>query len=327
MSFLKEKLVFILIFIFTPLISSGQLFNPENFNFIVTPQTPGSNEEVVVSIQSFSVDLNRSNISWFLNSELQKSGPGESTLAIETGDLGTVENIRVEVDTGLRKISESISIRPTELDIVWEANTYAPIFYKGKRLYTKESYLNITAIPNFINSNGQRILENSLIYTWKLNGRTLQDKSGIGKNFVFIKGSLFGKNESVSVTVESADGNFINEKSVSINSVQPLMVFYQKDPLYGTLLNKSIESTFLMKGEEFSIFASPFFISGNNLSDNLISLSWLVNGQPTINQTNEPNTIVFRKNGSVGGLARISLQASHAENIVQSAEKEIMISF
>ena len=53
-----------------------------------TPTNLGPNQFATAILESYSTDINRANISWFLNGKLEKEGVGEKTLLFKTGNLG-----------------------------------------------------------------------------------------------------------------------------------------------------------------------------------------------------------------------------------------------
>jgi len=294
----------------------------------VRPKFPGPNSQVTINITSHFTDLNSANISWGLNGQRMIEGIGERNFSFVTGDLGSVQNIDIIVDpSDSSAFLRRITIRPTEVDIIWESDTYVPNFYKGKQLYSQRSILRLTAMPYFINSNGNKISDDSLIYTWKVFERNLSNSSGYGKNSAVISGTRFEKGEKITLKVESSDKSYVTEKTINIGSVDPKIVFYQRDPLYGNLFNKAIEGEFELKGQEFTVFASPFFVSGKNILNEFLSFSWFVNNLPGNGLSEEPNVTTLRRDIDSAGTAIVSFSAQHQGNILQSAKNSFVVSF
>ncbi len=317
----------------SPLVVFGQFESPvgnisEILSIEVNPKFPGPKSQVTVRITSHFTDLNTAKISWEINGEKITEGVGERVFSFQTGELGSVQNIDIIVDpTDSSAFLRRITVRPAETDIIWESDTYVPNFYKGKRLYSQRSVLRLTAVPHFINPNGSRFSEDSLIYSWKVFERNLINNSGYGKKNIAISGTRFEKGEKITLKIESSDKSYVTEKMISIKSVEPKIVFYHKDPLYGILFNKSIGEKFELKGQEFTIFASPFFVSGKSLLNEFLNLSWLVNNLPGNGLSEEPNVTTLRREVGSAGSAVVSFRIQNQENILQSAENKFVVSF
>ncbi|MFQ5754351.1 MAG: hypothetical protein ACE5HI_20410, partial [bacterium] len=143
--------------------------------FDVSPENPRPGQIVTVAIESFSVDLDRaSSITWLVNGEAVNRGAGVKQIQFETGELGSVSVVDVVVrGTDIGTVSESVTIRPTEVDLIWEAGVYTPPFYSGKALPSSESEITIVAVPQLVTSSGNKLKSSDLIFTWKKDGKVL----------------------------------------------------------------------------------------------------------------------------------------------------------
>jgi hypothetical protein len=116
------------------------------------PVRPEPNQTVTVSIESYATDLSRSTISWYLNNVLTKEGTGLKQFTFKTGRAGSVSNILIVVKTSEGALlQETLNIHPASLDLVWEAQSYTPPFYKGKAFYPYQGTVKVVAMPNNCN--------------------------------------------------------------------------------------------------------------------------------------------------------------------------------
>src|SRR3989338_635002 len=101
----------------------------------ISPEHPRPGESVMVSVESYNIDLNRSEAHWFVNDKPIKTGTGGKQLQVLAGRNGEATSVRVVVlgENGTT-YSASIIFRPAEVNLLWQAESYTPPFYKGKAL-------------------------------------------------------------------------------------------------------------------------------------------------------------------------------------------------
>ena len=133
----------------------------------VIPKIPAPNQEVLVTLESFSADLNRAEIVWFLNGKRQQRGTGLKTLQFKVGEVGSSSRLNITITTQTGKIiNEELIFRPADVDILLTAHTYIPPFYRGRALPSSKSKITLTAVPKFVTTNGTRLSPDNLVYTW-----------------------------------------------------------------------------------------------------------------------------------------------------------------
>ncbi len=289
----------------------------------ITPQFPGPNELVSIRIENYNQDLNALEISWTLDGKFQKKGVAEKNFQFTTKGLGSVSNIKISSTA----FSKEIIIRPTGMDLMWQTNGYTPPFYKGKAMYTYQSFVDFIAMPYFTTTSGTQIDPKTLVYKWSRNGTPLGNVSGYGKNIFKTNGGVLAKPLTVSVEVSTIDGSMKSQKTVSLKSNEPEIVFYENHPLYGILYNKAIPSQFDMSKKELSISSAPYFFDVKRKDDSSLSYTWSMNGKKLENQT-KPDSLVLRKpDSTTGGEASISVAIQKIENTLQYANKSVKILF
>jgi len=205
--FYKILFIITLLFFIAPLISNAQaLFTSEDISAVITPESPGPNQNVAVQIESFNFDLNKATISWYVNDKLLQSGVGITTFQFTSGALGKTTKLTIIANDGKNRITKNLTFYPAEVNIVWEADSYTPPFYKGKAMYPNQGDIKIVALPNFIDKNGASLSPTKLAYTWKKDGTTLGSQSGYDKQAIVVPGGIMSRPFSVEVSVSSADG-------------------------------------------------------------------------------------------------------------------------
>ena len=107
----------------------------ESFLGIKTiPKNPGPNQKVVASLDFYLTDLKKANVAWYLNGKLIEKKIGKTSFEFKTGNLGSLSVVNVVVDTFEGEVfQEEIAVRLAEVNLVANAETYIPPFYKGRK--------------------------------------------------------------------------------------------------------------------------------------------------------------------------------------------------
>mgnify|MGYP001210055915 CR=1 FL=1 len=291
------------------------------------PNFPGPNQEVSMRVQSFSIDLNRSEVAWFVNSSLIARGIGQTEASFITGELGSQSSIEVIVQTRSGALfTKQFTIRPTEVDLVWEGETYTPPLYSGKALPAADAEIVVAAFPTFITQNKNTVDPSTLIYTWKQDGKVLGRLSGFGKQSVRVSGPKFFQSTTVSVEVETQSGALTGRGVTQIDAVEPTIFFYESHPLLGIRYERAFINQVTFTNEEISLVASPYFISAKNLDDSALKYEWRINNRETV-LDGVPGKITLERPEEVSGTASIQLSIQHLEKLLQSAARRLIIRF
>src|SRR3989344_4791386 len=134
--------------------------------FSLSPAYPGPREEVHVSAKTYSFDINTVSLSWYVNGKLVTSGKGITEITVTTGSIGTPTTIQVteRPPTGTR-YDKTLTLWPSDLEVLWHANTYTPPGYRGKALPVRGSTITYTALPLMAAETGYYDLK-TLLYEW-----------------------------------------------------------------------------------------------------------------------------------------------------------------
>lgn len=322
-----------LIFVFNE--AGAQLKSPnpndikDSAEIIITPASPGANENVFVKIESFSFDLNSSEIIWALDGAIKSKGLGKKSFSFQTGKIGSVSLIKAVIKTKEgRTIEKSLVVRPAGVDILWEANSYAPPFYKGKALYSYQSFITVIAVPNIINSSGAKINPGNLTYKWTKNSKVLGDVSGYGKNKFSFSKTVLSSPAEIEVEVMSSDKKIKASGSITLEPTEPKILIYENNPLYGIIYERAVDGEYKLDGSEITLIATPYFFSREDTSGEKIKYNWNMNGR-RINDKQDARQATFRNAEGGKGSTRISvdLQNENSGKELQSARTDVLLNF
>ncbi len=299
---------------------------PDNFSVEVRPQNPAPGEKISLTAVSYSTDLNRAEISWFLGKNLASSGKGKTTFEFSAGKAGSVSEVTVFIKTAEGgTITKDIVIHPAGVDLVWEADSYTPPFYRGKALYPYQGLVKVIAMPQIAGGNGLPINPKELVYTWKKDGEGTSNSSGYGKNIFYFNGGVPLRASAVEVIVSSLDKKYSASAEIEIKPQSPFVGLYENNPLYGLLLNKEISRGFNLTNEEVKVSAIPYFFGVKRRKSFDLEYAWSMNNKSVSGQME--NDVIFRQNNENGGETGISLEIRNNEKIFQFANALIPVYF
>ena len=325
-----KKVIFIVSFIasfFLGINASAQTIDlTQNLSVTQTPERPRAYDNVSISIESYLVDLNSASIAWSVNSKLIEKGTGNKTFKVKLGGVGslTTVGLSIRARTG-ESIDKTFAFRPAEVDLLWEAQTYTPPFYKGKALFSNQGRLRVVAVPNFRDSNGKTLPANNLIYTWKQDGQVLGDLSGYGKSTLIIDGPLLPRLTTISVETMTPDSQLVAEDVVSLRSLSPMILFYENNPLYGVMYHQAMGYNFTLKGSELTLAAEPYFFSGDTKTGSETNFTWKLNDNVVFGTDN--GEITLRNEKAQTGQSSLTLEITNSQKIYQSARQTLFLNF
>lgn len=294
----------------------------------MSPENPGPNSTVNVSVNSYATNIDASTITWKINGKTINSGVGEKNFSFSVGDTKTTTVLDIVVETTTGEIIEkTFNVKPTSVDIIWESEGFVPPFYKGKSLFSYQNKITIIAIPHITNKDGQEIMTNKMVYSWAKDGSALTEASGFGKNsFSFIP-SVISRPFTIEVTVSATDSDGVGYANIYLAPSDPFILFYRKDPLYGIGFQKALQGNIGLGGsKEIATVGIPMFFGTTKATSADLIYKWSINGSP-INNGQPPSTQVFRQNGDVSGTSKISLSIESNNKILQYASNSFNLVF
>ncbi|HMP67324.1 MAG TPA: hypothetical protein PKA60_01065 [Candidatus Paceibacterota bacterium] len=296
----------------------------EQFSINTDTRNPSPNQTVGVSVVSYQIDLKKQNIRWFLNGVSQGDGIGMTHTSIKIGGIGSTNNIRAVVtlqDGG--SIEKTISIKPFNLDILAEADTYVPPFYKGKALASNQSNYRFIAVPEFFNANGTRIPNSQIVFNWKIGDRNDLANSGPGKDVYFYINDIISR--PVHVTLEASPINSTESVSTSriFGFTNPKIVFYEESPLFGTILERAMTDEIILFSKEIQIKAEKYFFDRNSM--NSLTNEWVLNSKK--NDALKNDLITFRRVDDKPGQINISARIYNPAKLNQFSSNNFVMTF
>ncbi|MEK7569074.1 MAG: hypothetical protein AAB497_03095 [Patescibacteria group bacterium] len=288
----------------------------------VSPQNPGPNEQITITIESYLADLRKATIKWLVNGKVASQGLGQTVFRFQNGSSGKTTSVSVSIVTNTGDaIERGFSFTPVGVAILWEASTYTPPFYKGKALMVPQAQVRVAAVPD-IGSATNPFGAGNLVYTWEKNGLVHEGSSGFGKNVFSFTGPTPFNGIDVRVRVSSLDDTMNSEMRVSVPLSRPFILFYEKHPLLGVLYNKPLSDKFTLDKQEFSISAEPFFFSNEESEYSTIRYNWAVNGN-TVQSSGR--TLTFRNDTGAKGESAVSLSMRGIKQTSQSASRDLKV--
>ncbi len=304
----------------------GQGIPGAGVNVSIQPKNPGAFQTITISIESFSTDLNQAEIKWYLNGSLQKEGRAIKNFTTETGAIGNVLTVEAIIKTkNLGVLAKKVTITPAEVEIIEQADSFIPPFYKGKARASTEGNVTLIALPSFISSSGKKVSSDNMIFKWKRNGSALPDQSGLGRNSIAVKVPYI--KEAVvkfEVEVSAPEHNLIATKSHFVEPENPQIIFYENNPLLGVVFNRALKETFNLNKDEISIIAYPFAFNGNIINNDDSNFSWRVNGNK-VSPAGKRNIITLRRPANTKGISSASLSIENSKRIFESASQSLKI--
>ena len=326
-----RKIYFPLLFLifFSVFVSTqGQTNNENNAITLSTnPKYPGALQSVTITASSFQVDLNKTYITWSIDGEVKLSGMGKNSFSFTTKGVGNESVVKLSADTQtFGKIAKEIIITPTDLDILWEANTYVPPFYKGKALPSSQSSVRVIPFPSFVGKDGY-YNSKDLVYKWKAGYFGSADDSGYGKNTFIYKTGYTYNSDIIESTVSTLNSGLSINKKISIYVSEPKILFYENKPLNGVRFENNIGDTLRFSTTELTIRSAPYFFAIPGLNNNSASFVWKMDGRQLEIDPDNKMEFTFRKPEQGEGRFQLSLAVNNKGYDLQTAEKSTSISY
>ncbi len=312
------------LFLFSTVFAQGIPGVGTPVTIILSSENPRPGETMSLSAQSYNLDIDSAAMTWKVDGKTVASGNGIKRIEVVAGEIGTIKTVEVTALTVEGSFVQSVEIRPANVDLLWESASYIPAFYKGKALFSYGGSYKVTAFTHITDRSGKRVDPKTLVYRWTKNGTLDDTASGYGKtSYVSIQLSFVRSGDEISVTVENAADNFSFTESITISPVDPEVVFYEKNPLYGIWLENALPPVLNLDRDEIAVEAEPYFFSSNSKTANL-EYTWSLNDESVFNFDNK-STLILRKIEGESGTSNIEVNLSNGTHILQGASNNLTI--
>ncbi len=307
--------------------TSGSIV-PAPIQYVVSPQTPGSNTQVTIEAQGVGSFLGNATLTWSINGKVVRQGVGVRDLTFTTGALGTQTKVHVSINAGSQgTFSNDWTFTPSSVTMLWEADTSVPPLYRGKALYSGGSNLKVVAYPSVI-VGGKALTPGSLSFQWTVNDVPAPQESGLGQNSISFAGDQLQQGEDVSVEVYRGASE-VGYGEVFIPGTTPEILMYDNDPLRGMLLDAALPSAISLTDKEFTVQAVPYYFANASLQNGNATYAWTLDGNDTTGPNAAKGLLTMRQTGSGTGAATIgvSVQNNDTSMLVQAAQTAVQIIF
>ena len=321
----KSFLFAVLVFGFWPLVYSQTLpglnLSPSDiFDISVSNRRPFPNEKITAKIINANFDVARADIRWILNGKTILQGKAEDEAVFEVGGPGSSAILTASILTPAgQQIQKSITLRPADMDILWQADAYTPYFYKGKGSVSPSSNVAVAAIPHFI-FQGTKIQPENLLFKWYLYDN-FQTKGWGKDSFTFKTGLFTGEDYEVRVEISSASEILSQKRSLKITPQNPQIIFYEYNPFEGAKAQKAVSSFVVAGGEFVQFIAEPYFAPNDKLQE--LVYEWRMNGEK-LARLKPFNILNFSSAPGSSGKALVNLTISY-ENLLEKISESFNI--
>lgn len=306
--------------------ATAQAVSASSIFLSVAPENPNPYEEVTLTLNSYSNNLDTALINWFVNGKNTASQIGKKSFTTKVGanSSETVVNALISLPDG--KVEKKVTLRPSTLTLLWQAeDSYVPPFYKGKALPLPDSKIKIVAVPE-IRSGGNLINPKNMAYSWKKNYSNEQGASGYGKNSFVYNNDYLESSDTINVLATTVDQKYSTEGTIVVRPANSKILFYKKDNELGTLWEKAIGNNYRITQDEI-LLAVPYFISPKNPQNPILTWSWSINGSPVYLSGLTKNLIPLKVQSGVSGMSKLRVEIENKYKIFQTVSKEINIQF
>lgn len=323
LSFFVVSIMLAILFSLVPQLARAQFSIPtiaDNLTIVATPSAPGPHTPVHLSLES---TVTKSAVAtWTVNGRAVSTNEDTGGIDIQTGALGEKTTITASVDGDNGAQTVTLTLVPTAVDLLLDATSYVPPFFKGRPLASPGTTLRAQALPHF--GNTTPVSNDRIMFTWRQGGAVVA--SGVGKSSVSLAAPpLFGS-DTISVEAQSVDGAYAGEASVQLPGIDPNATLYVNNPLTGIEYYDAIQNGAKVPDIETTLIAVPYFTEAQSPNDAQFIYDWKVNGEAVPDGASNASEITINSSNSTGA-ANLSLTLSSSANFYLHADQSWNISF
>ncbi len=287
----------------------------------LNPQSPAPQAPFTARVDAYSYDIERARISWVVGGAARADLADRREVELVAPELGQPLTIEVRVtEAGGTAHTARRTFAPSAIDIIVEAETRTPHFYRGGALPSAGSPVRLVAQPSLYTAGGTLVTPSTIVYTWRIGTKVAA--SGRGRAMLETAMPRTGDLE-VSVTAEVTDGSARHTSYERIRPAQPAVIFYEDNPLYG-IARTALPTAFTLLDEEISVRAEPYFVSRSIFS--AAQYDWQINNTVVANPNADPQVITLRKTGGEGA-ADVSFAIRNLNALLQAASGSFLMYF
>lgn len=314
-------LVFSWAFFFLPTAHAQLSTGVGTISIALSPAYPDPGQMVTATLNDYAVDTTGASIAWYINGKRVPAVTDQRSISFPAGALGTKTVIKEVSTLPNGATMTATAVAPVvRVDLLVEANTIAPAFYRGRTVPAIGSIVRVTALP----FDGSGAAASNYDYTWTVNDSVINGGAVHGQNAIqFAAG--FSRDLTVTVQVTNYQGATVGKKSIMIPLQKPHLLFYRIDPLSG-IAREAMSNPYTMTAPEIQVQAVPYGIDRSLLSQSPY-IAWKLNGSPIQNQSSIPEEITLRKTASTTGSFLLDFHIRNLQQLLQGVEDSITINF
>jgi hypothetical protein len=305
-------------------ISGYGLRNLQNAVIIrASPGTPSAGDTVHFTVEGPIYDLPKDSITWNVNGKQLASGIGATSVDTSVDAKSDPLDVSVTVTDPVWGIaSNELTLVPLQLDILYDAPTYVPPFYRGRTLPSAGGTLRLQAIARFM-QNGTLIPNSSITYTWSRNGEVMGNLSGIGQSQISIDSPPLYGTDTISVRATAKNETLSASASVVIPNTSPVLALYEDHPLFGVTYFSALSGQIAASGE-MTVAAIPYFAPTVSLNDPTLEFNWLLNDAELSASSTKRNEITLTADQNS---AKVHLDVTSTNNFFLNAASDWTFDF
>jgi len=295
-------------------------FTKNDTSISLDPAYPQPGEVFTASLNDYSVGFFGSSITWTVNGIKLNKASNKRSIKLVAPPAGKTQKIQVVLNnpnSGEKVVTKIIN--PVYLDVIIEPQTHTPHFYKGRALPSIDSIVNATALV----SGAEGVVDHDLVYTWRLNRKTLGGGPLRGGNKISFPAPI-GSDAILRVQVSRPDGTVVAQRSFLIPIVEPEIRFYSVSPLLG--VNKiAISDALSIQNNILSIQAEPYNLD-LRVYNNPGFTQWYINRKKVSNNNSNPYFITIKRN-QAGQMSTLGFEVRDLNQVLQGAKSSVNIKF
>lgn len=280
-------------------------------SIVAVPQFPEPGADVTLTAERQGLDLSDNVMTWQVDGKTIDSGVGAVSTHIVAPSIGKQTTVTLEARSQTGDVrTASITIAPSGIDLLIDADSYTPPFFRGRARGGVGSNVLAQAIAHIAKDAGE-YQPSEIYFTWFYNGAPVRGLAGLGRSSAsFPIQHLFGQNQ---ISVEARAGGKVAARAVQVTPTEPLLVLYEDHPLYGKMYNHALSPKENVSESEMTFVAEPYFAPVLFASDPRLAYEWRVNNTRVEASATSSNALTINATGS-SGAAYITLDVTHSTN-------------
>ncbi|MBP6060412.1 MAG: hypothetical protein KA515_00185 [Candidatus Pacebacteria bacterium] len=316
----------VILFVLFNFVTTIHAQTPTDVSINVVPENPTPGGEVSLSLSSYSVDLDASQITWSVGGKTLLSGLGKTTLSLTAPALGAETSVNIRIRANGTIIDTKAVLNSSRMIVLWQADdSYTPPFYKGRALPAPDSGIKIVAIPE-IKTGSSFVNPKNMTYTWRKDYTNDQEAAGYGKNYFTYNSDYLDPSNYIEVSATTIDQKYSSSSALDVGTFKPKLLFYKKDENLGTMFENALADGHKISDKEI-LFAAPYFISPKNIRIPRLTWTWSLNDQMVQNGSFVKNLLPLQVQSGVSGTSKLKLEVENMDKLTQSVKNEITLEF